>query len=428
MKILLISPHFGVNKNILSKFINYKALALEQIAALTPERHEVKIINESFQKINFEEDCDLVGISIITSNSIRGYRIADEFRKRGVTIVFGGYHPTALPEESKQHADSVVIGEAEESWPQLLIDFENGELKPFYRLNKPVDPDLIPPAKRIGQNKLLTTAIQATRGCPNDCEFCAMPMVEGKKFRGRPIENVIEEIKSIKSNNLLFVDASLTINPNYTKELFTQMKGLNKKFSCFGNINVLARDDELLKISAEAGCKKWLIGLESVSQDTIDSINKKTNNIEEYDIAINNIKKHGMMITGLLMYGFDNDTSQVFDETLQALYKLNLDIASFSIVTPNPGTRLYDKLEREGRILTRDWSKYNEGNVVFKPKKMSEEELLEGVKKASKKYYSYSNCFKRCFLSKDISLSHLGERVAENFITSKEFYKDLFNY
>jgi len=428
MKILLISPHFGVKRNLLSKFINYKTLALEQIAALTPDKHDVEIINESSKEIDFEEDYDLVGISIITSNAIRGYEIADEFKKRGATVVFGGYHPTALPLEAKQHADSVVVGEAEETWPQLLLDFENGKLKPFYHQTKPVDPELIPAAKRINQNKSSSSAIQATRGCPINCEFCAMHMVEGTKFRGRPIDNVIEEIKSIKSNGIFFVDASLTINTSYTKALFREMRRLNKRFSCFGNINILAKDDELLKLAAEAGCKKWFVGLESVSQETINSINKRTNKIEEYDIAIKKIKNYGMLITGLFMYGFDNDTPQVFDQTLQALYELNLDSASFSIVTPHPGTYLFNKLEKEGRILTRDWSKYNEGNVVFKPKKMSEEVLLQGVKKASMEYYSFSNSFKRCFLNKNINLSHLRKKVVENFIISKEFYKDLFNY
>lgn len=428
MKILLISPHIGIKRNRLSKFSNYKTLALEQIAALTPDKHDVEIINEISKEIDFEENCDLVGISCFTSNAIRGYKIADEFKKQGITVVFGGYHPTALPYEVKQHADSVVIGEAEEIWPQLLIDLENGKLKPFYYQTKPVDPKLIPAAKRINQNRSSYCPIQATRGCPINCEFCAMHIIEGTKFRGRPIDNVIEEIKSIKSKGLFFVDASLTINPGYTKSLFKEMKGLNKRFRCFGNINVLAKDDELLKLAYEAGCKKWYIGFESVSQETINSINKKTNRTEEYDIAIKKIKNHGMMITGLFMYGFDTDTPKVFDQTLQALYELNLDSASFSIVTPYPGTYLFNKLEKEGRILTRDWSKYNEGNVVFRPKNMSEEILFQEVKKASMEYYSFSNSFKRCFLKEKNSFSHLRKKFIENFIISREFYKDLFNY
>jgi radical SAM superfamily enzyme YgiQ (UPF0313 family) len=428
MKILLISPHIGVKKNRLSKFTNYQNLALQQIAALTPDKHEVELINEINKKIDFEEECDIVGISCFTSNSLRGYEIADKFRKREIIVVFGGYHPTALPYEAKQHADSVVVGEAEGTWPQLLIDFENGKLKPFYYQINPVDPRLIPTAKRFNQNKIRNSAIQATRGCPINCEFCAMHLVEGTKFRGRPINNVIEEIQSIKSRGLFFVDASLTINPGYTKALFKEMKGLDKKFSCFGNINVLAKDDELLKLAYEAGCKKWFIGFESVSQETINSINKKTNKIDEYDIAIKKIKNHGMMITGLFMYGFDNDTPKVFNQTLQVLSELHLDSASFSIVTPYPGTYLFKKLDKEGRILTRDWSKYNEGNVVFTPKNMSEKILFQGVKKASMNYYSFSNSFKRCFLKNNSNLSQIRKNFFENFIVSREFYKDLFNY
>ena len=428
MKILLISPHIGVKRNRLKKIIHYKTLALEQIAALTPDKYDVEIINEINKNIDFEEDCDLVGLSCLTSNAIRGYKIADEFKKRGATVVFGGYHPTALPHEAKQHADSVVVGEAEETWPKLLIDFEMGKLKPFYYQTNPVDPNLIPAAKRFNENKYSKSAIQATRGCPINCEFCAMQLVEGPKFRGRPIKNVIDEIKSIKSKGLFFVDASLTINPSYTKALFKEMKGLNKRFSCFGNINVLAKDDEFLKLAQDAGCIKWFIGFESVSQETINSIPKKTNKIEEYDIAIKKIKNHGMMVTGLFMYGFDNDTPQVFDQTLQALFKLNLDNASFSIVTPYPGTYLFNRLEREGRILTKDWNKYNEGNVVFKPKKMSAEILFQGIKKASMEYYSLSNAFKRCFLNKNYNFYHIRKKFIDNFLVSREFYNDLFNH
>lgn len=428
MKILLISPHFGVKSKLLSKFINYNSLALEQVAALTPDEHDVVIINESSKDIDFEDEYDLVGISCLTCNAHRGYEIANKFQRRGIPVVLGGYHPTVLPHEAKQHADSVVIGEAEVTWPQLLNDLENKKLKPFYISNKLIEPELIPPAKRSRQNISFTAKIQATRGCPINCEFCVVREIEGTKFRARPINNVIEEIKSIKNKHLFFIDSSLTINPKYTKSLFKEMIGLNKKFDCFGNINVLAKDDELLSLASEAGCNKWFVGLESISQETINSIGKKTNKIEEYGIAIQKIKNHGMMITGLFMYGFDNDTPYVFDRTLQALDELNLDTASFSIVTPYPGTHLFEKLVKERRILTKDWSKYNEGNVVFKPKNMSVEELFQGTKKASKKYYSFPNSLKRCIRSKNLNLSHFVDKVARNFFVSREFYSDMFNY
>ena len=207
MKILLIEPHLGVKRNLLYRLVFYRSLALEQIAAITPHTHSVEIVEEKFRNIHFEEDYDLVGISCLTCNVLRGYEIADEFRRRGVTVVLGGYHPTALPQEAKIHADSVVIGEAELTWPKLLIDFENKKLKPFYIPDKFVDPKLIPPAKRIQRGNPYNVSIQATRGCPNQCKFCAMQKIEGTRYRPRPISNVIEEIKYIKCKKLFFVDS-----------------------------------------------------------------------------------------------------------------------------------------------------------------------------------------------------------------------------
>ena len=248
MKILLLTPHPNAKRSFFSRF-TYPSLTLQQVAAITPKKHSVKIIDERFERINFSKDYDVVGISCLTYNSLRGYEIADEFRKKGVKVVFGGYHASLLPQEAKQHADSVVIGEAELTWPKVLEDIEKGTLKPFYRSEKLVEPEDIPAARHdIGSYNPFTEAIQASRGCPVGCEFCAMQIVEGPRFRGRPVDHIIDEMKTIKSKSIFFADASLTINPNYTKSLFKEMKYLNKSFECFGNINVLSRDDEFLKL------------------------------------------------------------------------------------------------------------------------------------------------------------------------------------
>ncbi|MCX6666136.1 MAG: radical SAM protein [Euryarchaeota archaeon] len=399
----------------------------QQKSLLTPEDHMVEIIEEKFNKINFDKGYDLVGISCFTCNVKRGYEIADKFRCQGIPVVLGGYHPSALPLEAKTHADSVVIGEAELVWPQLLIDLENKTLKPFYKSNKYVDPKFIPPAKRINQRNPIFASIQASRGCPNSCKFCAMHNIEGPQFRPRCIDSIIDEIRSIKCKNLFFVDSSLTINPRFSKSLFKEMIGLNKKFECFGNMNVLTKDDELLDLASKAGCIRWLVGIESISQETIDSMKKGTNKVKEYEIAIQKIKDHGMLVTGLFMFGFDNDTPDIFNRTLQAMNELNLDSASFSIVTPYPGTQLFNEMEAEGRILTKDWAKYTEGNVVFKPKNMSEEELLQGIKKAAMKYYSFSCSLRRCLRSKNLSFNLILKKVSRNFFYTKLFYKELFN-
>lgn len=396
MKILLISPHTNVIRNFFTKF-SYPSLTLQQIAAITPREHTIDIVDERYENINFDKAYDLIGISCLTYNSLRGYEIADIYRKRGIPVVFGGYHASLLPEEAKQHADSVVIGEAELSWPQLLKELENGKLKPFYKADKLVEPELIPPARHDIGVYTFMEALQASRGCPTGCEFCAMQKVEGPRFRGRPVDHIINEMKLIKSKIIFFADASLTISPPYMKSLFREMASLNKKFHCFGNINVLSRDDEFLRISSEAGVDKWYMGIESISQETINQVGKQTNKVENYVKAIKKIQDHGMKVVGFFMFGFDNDTPDIFRETLNAMYEWDLDEASFSIVTPYPGTRLFERLEKEGRITSYDWSRYAEDNVNFKPIKMTEDELMEGIRGISAEFYSIKNSFKRSF-------------------------------
>ena len=396
MKILLISPHTNVKRNFFTKF-SYPSLTLQQIAAITPREHTIDIVDERYENINFDKTYDLVGISCLTYNSLRGYEIADIYRKRGIPVVFGGYHASLLPEEAKQHADSVVIGEAELTWPQLLKELENGKLKPFYKADKLVEPELIPPARHDIGVYTFMEAIQASRGCPTGCEFCAMQKVEGPRFRGRPVDHIINEMNIIKSKIIFFADASLTISPPYMKSLFREMASLNKKFHCFGNINVLSRDDEFLRISSEAGVDKWYMGIESISQETINQVGKQTNKVENYVKAIKKIQDHGMKVVGFFMFGFDNDTPNIFRETLNAMYEWDLDEASFSIVTPYPGTRLFERLEKEGRITSYDWSRYAEDNVNFKPIRMTEEELMEGIRGISAEFYSIKNSFKRSF-------------------------------
>ena len=394
MKILLLMPHPNPKRSFFSKF-QYPSSTLQQIAALTPAEHQVDIIDERYEPIRFDSSYDLVGISSLTYNSIRGYEIADHYRKLGIPVVFGGYHASLLPNEAKQHADSVVIGEAELTWPQLLTDFQQKKLQPFYRSPRVVKAEEIPAARHDIGSYTFWEAIQVSRGCPTGCEFCAMNVVEGKVFRGRPIDDVINEMNQIQSKKIFFADASLTINPPYTKKLFKAMKQVPKKFHCFGNINVLARDKEFLELSHEAGVEKWYLGIESISQENIDQAGKGTNKVENYAQAIQNIKDYGMMVTGFFVFGLDYDTPDIFDATLKAMYDWGLDEASFSILTPYPGTRLFDRFEKEKRITNYDWSRYEEGKVNFKPKNMSEEQLLEGIKRIALEFYSIDNCIRR---------------------------------
>jgi radical SAM superfamily enzyme YgiQ (UPF0313 family) len=414
MKILLIMPHPNKRRNLVSKF-NYPSLTLQQVAAITPSEHDVELVDERYEPVNFNGKYDLVGISCLTYNSLRGYEIATLFRKQRIPVVFGGYHASLMPDEVKQHADSVVIGEAELTWPLLLKDAEKGELKPFYKADRLTKAEEIPPARHdIGVYTLFAEAIQASRGCPTGCEFCAMNVVEGRTFRGRSVDSIVEEINTIKAKKIFFADASLTINPTYSKQLFKSIKETNKKFDCFGNINVIARDDEFLRLAHDAGVYKWYLGIESISQANIDQAGKGTNKVENYAKAIQKIKDHDMVVTGFFIFGLDHDTLDIFDRTLQAIFDWELDEASFSIITPYPGTRLFERLESEGRITSKDWSRYQEGKINLKPKLMTEKELWDGTRRIALEFFSIKNCIKRSFISNDLNPVHIMIRLLSN--------------
>jgi len=422
MRILLIEPKMTsdlvYNKKLSNRFNIYPSLALAQLAGVTPETQKVEAIFEKYQNVDFDWDGDLVGISCLTPVAPRAYEIADRFRKKGTKVILGGWHPTALPGEAKQHADSVVTGEAEIIWPRLLEDLEKNELKPFYKNEKPVDLGCIKSADRkINQGISFTSGIQASRGCPMGCEFCGVTnSPEGRIFRKRPIEKVVEEIKSIRQKHLYFYDPSMTINPDYTKQLFKAMQSLNKKFICFGNIDVLGKDDELLELASRAGCENWFVGFESISQETINKLDKKSNKVEDYASSIKKIHEHGMSVIGAFIFGFDTDTKNVFDNTADMIYDLNIDITELTILTPYPGTPLFDRLDREGRILTKDWSKYTEkNNVVFMPKNMTPEELLDGTLRVKKKVNSISGISKRMLNNKNFSFSNIFGNLFQHF-------------
>lgn len=408
-----------LDKTLLASFSILPTLNARQLAAITPKKHNVTVLNERYSKIDFEKNYDIVNINYTISTTPRAYEIAKEFRKRGITVVLSGFQASALPEEAKKYADSVLIGKGELNWLKLLEDFENKKLKPYYKPIKYDKSTSIPPTNIDIPGFVITGAIEATRGCPYRCEFCPESNIaSGSEFYTRPVDDVIKEIKSIPQKTLLFYDASLTINPSYTKDLFNKMKGLNKKFFCNGNSNVLANDKEFVKLSKDAGCVSWLIGFESISQNTINSIGKYTNKIEEYLQAVNNIHKNGMVVIGEFMFGFDTDTTDVFDETLKMIKELHIDIADFCILTPFPGTPLYNMLEKEGRILTKDWSKYNLKTVVFKPKNMTPEELRQGIIKSYSEFYSPIYTLKRCLGSLNYGIYPFFMVLARNVISN----------
>jgi radical SAM superfamily enzyme YgiQ (UPF0313 family) len=406
MKIALIFPRIehGVTTHSekgswMSIVFGYPIITLPHLAAITPEKYDVTIINENYEDLSFDIDVDLVGITTYTMTAPRVYEIADEFRKRGKKVVLGGYHITAMPEEARPHADSLVLSWAEGTWPELLRDAEQGELKPTYGPNDEYTLDGIPPLRRdlIKYNPLLG-AVQTTRGCTNRCEFCAIGSFSNHGVRQRPIKEVVEDIKHMPNMMYIFHDPHMTVNRKYAKELFRELirQKVRKYWVANGTTNVLkVVDDEFLELAHKSGCVEWFVGFESVSQAALDGIKKTHNKVEDFREMIRRVHDHGMAVQGGIIFGFDEDTPDIFETTLEKMIELEIDVVELNILTPYPGTPLFDRLDKDGRIFTKDWSKYNQVEIVYEPKQMSVEELYEGARYVAKEFYSLPNIVKR---------------------------------
>lgn len=409
MRILLISPTW--QKKVKSKRLGrHKVFRvpphnLLSVAALTPKDIDIEIVDENIEKIDFDEKVDLVGITSMTASSLRAYEIADIFRSKKVPVVLGGIHATAVPEEAAQHADAVVIGEAEGSWEKLLEDLRSKGrqgLAKFYQSSERADPTKIPvPRRELVENKryFLSRFLQLTRGCPFDCSFCSVSRFFGKKYRFRPIKKVVEEIKGmigkpLKTRFLGFLDDNIVGNTNYARQLFKALIPYNLLWVGQSSINI-ARHEDLLQLAAASGCKGLFIGFESISEASLEEANKSHNKISFYEKAIKKIHQFGISIEGAFIFGFDHDDKSIFQKTIKFIEKVKLDAIQFTVITPLPGTRLYEKLENEGRIIDRDWSNYDFSHVVFRPKLMTPQELKEGFDWAYKRIYRLSSIFKR---------------------------------
>jgi len=439
MRILLVFPRVEHGQTTIRDKGSWTAfifgnpiITLPHIAAITPREHEVKIVNENYMDLDFEEEADLVGITCYTMTAPRVYEIADEFRRRGKTVVLGGYHPTAMPHEAIQHADSVVMGWAEASWPKLLKDFEKGKLKKFYERDYGFDIADVPPLRRdlIVRNPLMG-AVQWTRGCGNKCEFCAISSFCNHGVMRRPIKAVVEEIKQMPNKLFIFHDPHITSSPRYARMLFKEMirQKIRKVWMANGTTNLLEKiDDDFLKLAKKAGCLEWFIGFESVSQKSLNSVKKTHNKVENFRKLIQRLHKYGMAVQGGIIFGFDEDTPDIFDLTLEKMYEWEIDIVEVNILTPYPGTLLFDRLEKEGRILTYDWARYNQVEVVYKPKHMTEKELYEGARKVAREFYSIPNIIGRTAKIFAFTRKLTGFYPAGGNISYRRYYKKDFHF
>jgi radical SAM superfamily enzyme YgiQ (UPF0313 family) len=396
MRIELIAPSLYNGKKIGKGFL-YPPMALMTIAAITPPQHSVTITDENISEVDFDKDVDLVGISVMTSTAPRAYQIAKKFRERGVKVVLGGIHPSLMPDEAVQFTDAVAIGEAEGVWKHILFDAENGGLSRIYKA------DTFPPASTIPIPRYdllprnaywVKSMVQTTRGCPFNCNFCTVTRFFGGTFRARPVRDVIEQVRLLKSKFIGFVDDNIIGNLKYAAELLTALIKERIYWAGQASVNVV-RNLPLLKLLRKSGCKGLFIGFESVSQKTLKEMGKSHNRVKEYKEAIKILHDHGINVQGAFIFGFDSDDKSVFDQTVDFCFDSKIDMVQFALLTPFPGTQLFERLDRENRILTYDWSKYNMSNVLFQPKQMTTDELYEGWNNAYRRFYGRLPILKR---------------------------------
>jgi radical SAM superfamily enzyme YgiQ (UPF0313 family) len=381
------------------KNIWFARLTLTTLAALTPPNIEVKITDENVEAVDFEEDVDLVGVTGMLMHAPRAYEIAERFRERKIPVVMGGPHASSLPLEAKEHVDAVVIGEAENVWEGLIEDFKNGCLKSFYRADSFYSMERLPlPRLDLLQREAYMTVncVQTTRGCPHQCDFCHVTHFFGKTYRCRPVDEVMEEVKRLEGDFVVFIDDNIAGNRRHARELFTQMKPLKKKWASQASMT-LTRDPELLKLAAESGCVSLFIGVESLSSENLKDVNKGFNQAYQLEEAMKALHDHDIMILAGFIFGLDHDDEGVFEKTVRFCERNRIELPSFFLLTPLPGTALFQRMESEGRLLHKNWGQYNGATVVFKPRLMTEETLQRGFHWACKEGYSWGSIFKRVF-------------------------------
>jgi radical SAM superfamily enzyme YgiQ (UPF0313 family) len=390
MKLLLVSPSHKFRKKL--RAIKIPQLSLHILASLTPNDVDITVVDEEIREIDFSLNFDLVGISCMTATANRSYQLSDMFRKRGSKVVLGGIHPTILPQEAIQHADAVVIGEAEGCWADVINDFRKGNLQKFYHVPAP-DLSKYPFPRRdfyIDKAIFNCVGLLTTRGCPYACEFCSVTDFYGRKIRHRPVSMVVEDIKQSGSKTFLILDDNVAGHPEYSKELFEALIPLGIEWVGQSSIS-LAKDKEMLKLCRLSGCAALFFGLESVSPSSLMGMKKTLKSIEETEEAIKIIQDNGIAFHPSIILGFDTDTKAIFDDTLEFLAKTKLPTMALHVLTPYPGTRIYQRFKDQGRIISYDWSHYDHHTVVFQPKNMTSQELAEGHYHVQSEFYSFSS-------------------------------------
>lgn len=405
MKVKMILPALTEAESPFWRPIKYSLfppLGLATLAAYLSSDDEIDLQDQHVEKLNLNDEPDLVIVQVYITNAYRAYKIADHYRSKGAYVLLGGLHVTSLPEEAALHADTIFLGPAEESFPRFLEDFKNKRPQKVYRSFVRTLQNL-PPARRdlIKRNKyLVPNSLVVTRGCPHHCDFCYKDafFVGGKSFYTQLVDDALTEIDRLPGKHLYFLDDHLLGSPRFASELFEGMKGTGRLFQGAATIDSILNGD-LIEKAAEAGLRSVFVGFETFSPENLRQSNKKQNMARSYEEAVKRLHSLGIMINGSFVFGLDSDDKDVFSRTVEWGVKNAITTSTYHILTPYPGTRLYQNMEAEGRIVSRDWELYDTRHVVYKTQSLSPEELEEGYNWAYKEFYSWSNVI-------DASLGH----------------------
>jgi radical SAM superfamily enzyme YgiQ (UPF0313 family) len=397
-KLLLItasSPEIRRVRRV--RVLNFQQITMPYLASRVPAGWDAIHIDEEAEDIDWNISADVVGITFHTPSAYHAYDVATRFRARGVCVAMGGPHVTLVPEEAGLFADAIFIGEAEGLWEDFLRGFDAGSYLRTYRRTGAPSMENIPMARKdlFHRRDHASGVLFATRGCPGQCDFCAVAVMYRHKLRKRPAAEVATEYASFKGNIIIFWDDNIAGDMEYAKDLFRAIAPHRKWWSSQASIHA-GRDDDFLRAAAHSGCKQLFLGLESVSQRSMMEVKKGFNRTGEYLELIERIHSHGIAVQAGIVFGFDHDTPEIFEDTIDFLEKAGVQNATFNILTPFPGTPLYRRMEAEGRILTRDWRRYNSrDDVVYQPKRMSAAELLAGFRYANERFYSLRSAARR---------------------------------
>jgi radical SAM superfamily enzyme YgiQ (UPF0313 family) len=403
MKLTLVHPCIGRRRG--QPYIRtwqMEPLAPATLAGLTPRDRdtEIRFYDDRTESIPFDEPTDLVALSVETYTAKRSYQIASEFRRRGVPVVMGGFHPTLVPEEASQYAESIVVGEAERLWPTVIDDFRNGRLRREYR--QPKRPSLsgvrLDRSIFAGKRYLPIGLVEAGRGCHFRCEFCAIQSYFANTQTRRPIEEIVDEVRRVRKPLIFFVDDNITSNMDQAKEFFRALIPLKIRWVSQASINA-AHDEEFLRLIKASGCQGLLIGFETLDPDNLHRMHKSFNLMNGgYEQALANLKRHEIRLYVTFILGYDADQGDTLEKTLAFARQHRFYIVAFNHLTPFPGTPLYDRLKSEGRLLYERWwldPEYRYGMVPFTPKGMTADEVKDRCVEARQRFYSISSIVTR---------------------------------